>query len=91
MKSKSLPPVKCVDYSYPTSTNAVRFGFHKGCWTVNLTTFSETCGNTKAVAGFATFAEARAHAETLPNEWASWVNRKLALHEAMSLAVGKAI
>ena len=58
---------KRVDYSYPTSTNATRFGFGKtGCYTVETVKHPQP---PKAVAGFSTLDEARAHAETLPCPW----------------------
>lgn len=61
------PATKRVDYAYPTSSYATKFGFYNtGCYVV------EVCVGIrpgKAVAAFATLTEARAHADTLPHEW----------------------
>lgn len=70
--------VKCVSYFYPTSDNAKRFNLPEGGFGVGLTVLStekDSC-TTEACAGFATEAEAMAHAETLPFEWASWQGKK---------------
>lgn len=70
--------VKCVSYFYPTSDNAKRFSLPAGGYDVGLTVLStekDSC-TTEACAGFATEAEAMAHAETLPFEWASWQRKK---------------
>ena len=69
-----MKTVKCVDYSYPTSTNASRFKLPKGCYTVNLTTIGPKC-TTHAMAAFPTKDEAIAYAESMPNEWASWAKK----------------
>lgn len=68
-------PVKSVDWSYPTSTNAARFKKPRGCWTVSLTSWTNeerTALGTKAVAAFDTEAEAEAAAEAMPEKWAGW-------------------
>lgn len=58
---------KRVEWSYPTSTNAVSLGFSKdGCYSVELITGHEV---PKVIAGFDTIEAARAHAETLPEPW----------------------
>lgn len=54
-----------VDWSYPTSTNAKRFGFPDGCWTVSLCfrkrdRLGRECFKTKAHSGHATREEAEA-------------------------------
>ncbi len=55
---------KLVDYSYPTSPNAKKFGFVKiGCYTVSIATGNAVAKEQKA---FATKAEAMTFAETLP-------------------------
>jgi hypothetical protein len=60
---------KSVEWSYPTSTNAKRFGFHDtGCWTVQLT---KGIRPPKATAGFKTREEAMAHAETMSEKWSN--------------------
>lgn len=46
---------KSVDWSYPSSANAVRFRFPKGCWTVSI---QRSAGIPEAVKGFATREEA---------------------------------
>jgi hypothetical protein len=45
---------KTVDWSYPSSPNAERFGFSAGCWTVSTV----SSAGPVAMAGFATRAEA---------------------------------
>lgn len=58
---------KTVEYSYPTSPNATKFGFGKtGCYCVK--TIKENNPGV-AVAAFATEQEAKKHAEALPFEW----------------------
>lgn len=60
---------KQVEYSYPTSTNAKKFGFYNdGCYTVELYD-SLYISTPKALTAFKTKEEAVAFAETLPNEW----------------------
>jgi len=59
--------VKSVDWSYPSSENASRFGFAKtGCWTVKTRAAGSIGG---AVAGFATANEALAFARGLGIAW----------------------
>lgn len=60
MKTKSL------DWSYPTSTNAVRFGFKAGCWTICQQQFGHF---PIALKGFATRQEALAFAGSLAIPW----------------------
>lgn len=60
MKTKSL------DWSYPTSDNAVRFGFKAGCWTINQYQQGRL---PLALRGFATREEAITFAETLTLRW----------------------
>lgn len=58
---------KTVEYSYPSSTNAKKFGFYnEGCYSVEL---MDGIKPPKAIAAFKTKAEAINHAEALPNEW----------------------
>lgn len=69
MRNQTLnkPPCKAIAWSYPTSTWAKQFGFNKtGCYVVELTTWIFP---PQAVAGYATKAEAIAHARTLSNPW----------------------
>lgn len=79
-------PVKCVDWSYPTSTNARRFGFvGVGCWTVNVCEFGRDAEGrlfavTKARSGHATEAEAIRAAAELPEAWASWARVAQSAH-----------
>ena len=68
-------PVKSVNWSYPTSTNANRFKKPKGCWTISLTDWSSKEKRTlatKAVAAFDTEQEAEQAAEAMPQKWAGW-------------------
>lgn len=53
---------KSIDWSYPSSPNAIRFGFPAGCWTVSRMN-GDNPG--EAVAGFATEREAIALANTM--------------------------
>lgn len=72
---KDAPKIKTyksVEWSYPTSTNAKRFGFPKGCWTVSLEKFANGAFTAKATAGFATRDEAVNAAAALPEPWAPW-------------------
>lgn len=57
---------KCVDWSYPTSGNARRFGFVSGCWTVATTTRGEL---PVYLRGFAERGEAIKFAQSLNLEW----------------------
>ena len=53
---------KSVEWSYPTSPNAERFGHKKtGCWTVHV--------GRKTVAAFTSEGAAVVYARTLPNQW----------------------
>lgn len=62
---------KSIEYSYPTSTNAKKFGFYNdGCYTVELHDAVRQ-STPKAIKGFKTKAEAAIFAETLPNEWSA--------------------
>ncbi len=56
-------PTHRVEWSYQTSTNAIRFGFGKvGCWTVEKI---NTPKPPTALAGFATRAEANGYLQAL--------------------------
>lgn len=58
---------KTVEFSYPTSPNAVKFGFGKvGCWTVET---AEDSNPPKAVKGFSLRDDALAYAESLEFSW----------------------
>ena len=58
---------KAIGWSYPSSPNAVRFGFSRtGCYSVNRLHGSD---RPKSLAGFATWAEAKAFADTLDGEY----------------------
>jgi len=57
---------KSVEWSYPTSPNAVRFGFKNGCWTVQICTGT---GEPRSIAAFITKAEAIAHAQQIKLDW----------------------
>ena len=72
--TKSSYPAKSVAWSYPTSVNAKRFGFPRGCYSVSITDWSPSGASllTTATAGFATEEEALAHAATMPQPWAWW-------------------
>lgn len=64
---------KSVEFAYPTSTNAARFGFSKdGCYTVELGFPGQPA---VAVAGFATREEAIAAAKLQPEPWSALFTR----------------
>ncbi len=56
---------KRIEYSYPTSPNADRFGFKSGCYTVEMGECPQL-KPFKAIAGFATLNEAKQFAVRLP-------------------------
>jgi hypothetical protein len=66
-----MKKAKYIDYAYPTSPMAKKLGFAAtGCYFIQLTKHANTympVGTPNV--GFATKAEAAAHAETLPQEW----------------------
>ena len=67
MKAK-LETKRC-EYAYPTSPNAVQFGFGKtGCYTVQLVKRSEL-KPAKAIAAFATLDAAHKYADLMPQPW----------------------
>lgn len=69
-----MKTVKAINWSYPSSGNARRFGFHDaGCWTVSVGEFGQPL---KGVAGFAEKPEAIAHAKALPFEWDTILGKK---------------
>ncbi len=60
---------KQVSFSYPTSINSDKFGFHKtGCYVVQLV---KGIMPPKAIAGFETREQAIAFAAALPNRWSN--------------------
>jgi hypothetical protein len=56
-----------IEWSYPTSANADRFGFHNGCYTVELVLDDRY---QKALYGFATELEAQACVAELDEAYA---------------------
>lgn len=56
---------KSLDWSFPTSPNAIAAHYPQGCWTVSIGTEN----GTQAVSSFAIKSEAIAFAQTLPNKW----------------------
>lgn len=59
---------KSVEFAYPSSPDAVRFGFAKlGCYVVELSNSVQTV----ALAGYYLRRDAMAHAEELPEDWSS--------------------
>jgi hypothetical protein len=63
---------KTVEYSYPSSTNADRFGFKNGCWCVELIPDN---GYPKAIKGFESEKEAVDYAVNMPEPWsACWLH-----------------
>lgn len=62
---------KIVNFSYPTSPNAVRFGFGAaGCWTLSLNyTHATTLIPPRAVSGHATRDEALAAGRARQEPW----------------------
>ncbi len=66
---------KSVEWSYPTSPNAVRFGFAKvGCWTLELV---DSAGNETPmpVSGHATKDQALEASRDWPQAWADFFLR----------------
>ncbi len=63
------PDTKSVEYSYPSSPNADRFGFADGCWTVEV--ISGITGYPRAVRAFGTQAQAIDNASKMGLEWNS--------------------
>jgi hypothetical protein len=58
---------KRIEWSYPTSPNAVKFKFSKvGCWTVELI---EGTNPPWVMEGFDTYEKAKAYANTIPEPW----------------------
>ncbi len=57
---------KKVEFSYPSSPNADKFGFNKGCYTVELV---DADGFPEVISGHETLKEAMLAADSLPNEW----------------------
>lgn len=72
VEQKGTKTVKEMNWSYPSSPNATKFGFSLiGCWTVSTVT---GCKPPVAQRGYTSKAEARQYADTLPHEWsASWL------------------
>ena len=63
MQTNKLVTQKEISWSYPTSPNARTFGFYKtGCYSVAMVNIASEFH----LAGFATFAEAKAHADSMP-------------------------
>lgn len=56
---------KLIEWSYPSSPNADRFGFKDGCWTVEIV----TGGLPRAISGHANRLEALAIAQKMPLPW----------------------
>lgn len=65
-KSGQVERYKVVEFSYPTSPNAKRFGFyHNGCWTVEV-----ECGiGREIIQGFETQQAAIDYANELVLDW----------------------
>jgi hypothetical protein len=72
---------KSINWSYPSSTNANKFGFKAGCWTVSV---GEQSTPPIAIAGFATAEQAVQFALTLPEPWSRWQ-----LHAPVQQAMSK--
>ena len=65
---------KTLDWSYPTSPNAERFGFKRGCWTVSLCDWTAPVDGGAlnppvAVKAFPSRLEALRFAGSLPQPW----------------------
>lgn len=73
----SKTTVKSVDYFYPTSTNAKKFGFPDGGYSVGLTILDsdKKTATTKEHSGYATKDEAISAASKMSFDWASWSKR----------------
>jgi hypothetical protein len=63
---------KSVDWSYPTSPNAHRFGFKDGCYTISTT---EGCQLPVAVSGHATKEQAMEASKAIPLPWSKSFQR----------------
>ena len=71
---------KQVEWSYPSSTNAVAMGFGKvGCWTVETVEYSPGPNQPEAVKGFTNSFDANDYAEALPFAWNHAGGRKEAI------------
>lgn len=71
MRTHEPVKLKEVSYSYPTSPNAIKFGYAKcGCYTVSLR-WKDGEGRwlSRELAGHATKDQARAYGEALPYLW----------------------
>ena len=69
-----VAPVKSVQWSYPTSDNARRFGHRfTGCWTVEIIEYDAEGLRLPPVAieAYQMRKDAMASARTLPNKWDS--------------------
>jgi hypothetical protein len=62
--------VKWVDYAYPTSPNADRFGFENGCYCVVVANIEG--GKPKTISAYATKSEALAVAKAMPQSWSAF-------------------
>jgi hypothetical protein len=60
---------KRIEWAYPTSDNAERFGFKDGCYTVEMVERTPEQQPAIAVAAFATLAEAKDHAHKIGAAW----------------------
>ena len=65
-KRKDKKMKKTVEFSYPTSNNANKFGFKEGCYCVELIPDN---GYPKAIAAYKTEREAIDHAHSLDYPW----------------------
>ena len=68
---------KRIEYSYPTSANAERFGYRNGCYCVEL---QDGIKPPKAIAGFATIEAAEVFAASLHEQWNSLTKRAPGVH-----------
>lgn len=68
-----MTTTKQVEWSYPTSTNAARFGFNRvGCWTLSLIVYEAASGHTiTAVLGTESKETAMSAASEMPFPWSA--------------------
>lgn len=67
-EQQNIVTTKRISWSYPTSSNATKFGFMDGCWTVSIATYVDGAEKPEkdAVVAFELFHEAVAYAKSMP-------------------------
>jgi hypothetical protein len=68
-----MKTTKRIEWAYPSSENACKFGFSKtGCWVVEIERPLPSMRPPNAVAGFESHAEAKSHGDSMPEPWDSF-------------------